>query len=185
MGHNPLNLCSEWILLFYIRQDKLDYQVIVYRSCYACSSLSRVDWRVTRLYMSEFSYSINRAARLYGVDPALVRAVIHAESNFNPLARSRKGAMGLMQLMPGTARDMGVADSSDPGQNIQGGVRYLAYLLERFKGNITLATAAYNAGRGAVSRHHGVPPYEETKTYVFRVNVLHQRYKHQASLASN
>jgi soluble lytic murein transglycosylase-like protein len=114
-----------------------------------------------------------------------VRAVIHAESNFNPLARSRKGAMGLMQLMPGTARDMGVADSSDPGQNIQGGVKYLAYLLGRFNGDITLATAAYNAGPGAVSRHHGVPPYEETKTYVFRVNVLHQRYKLQASFARN
>ncbi len=164
---------------------KTDYQVIVYNSCYACSPISTVDWRVTKLYLSEFNYSISHAARVHGVDPALVRAIIHAESNFNPLARSRKGAMGLMQLMPKTAQDMGVNDLSNPTQNIEGGVKYLAWLLERFNGDITLATAAYNAGPGAVSKYNGVPPYEETKTYVFRVNILHQRYKNQAALAKN
>lgn len=165
---------------------KTDFEVIVYNSCYACNPLSRIDWRGTRLHLTEFTYSISRNARKYGVDPALVRAVIHAESNFNPLARSRKGAMGLMQLMPGTARDMGVKDTSNAAQNIEGGVKYLAWLLKRFNGDITKATAAYNAGPGTVEKYRGVPPYEETKTYVFRVNILHQRYKaQQASLARN
>lgn len=166
---------------------KTDYQVIVYNSCYACSPLSTVDWRVTKLYLTEFNYSIDSAAKQHGVDPALVRAVIHAESNFNPLARSRKGAMGLMQLMPKTAKDMGIAvdDLTDPTQNIQGGVKYLAWLLDRFNGDTKLATAAYNAGPGAVAKYNGIPPYEETETYVSRVKILHQRYKTLTPLAKN
>lgn len=168
------------------RQPKKSaYEVIVYTSCYACNPLSRVDWRGIRLHTTEFTYLITQAAKKHGVDPSLVRAVIHAESNFNPLARSRKGAMGLMQLMPGTAKDMGVSDSADAAQNIEGGVKYLAYLLKRFDGSITMATAAYNAGPGAVEKFRGIPPYEETKTYVFRVNILHQRYKNQLVLARN
>ncbi len=164
---------------------KTDYQVIVYNSCFACNPLSTVDWRVTRLYLSQFTYSITQAAARHGVDPSLVRAVIHAESNFNPLARSRKGAMGLMQLMPGTAKDMGVSDAYNAAQNIDGGVKYLAWLLKRFNGDITRATAAYNAGPSNVEKYGGVPPFDETKTYVFRVNILHQRYKTQLALASN
>lgn len=168
------------------RQPKKSaYEVIVYTSCYACNPLSRVDWRGVKLYMTEFTYLITQAAQRHGVDPALVRAVIHAESNFNPLARSRKGAMGLMQLMPGTARDMGVGDVTNAAQNIEGGVKYLAHLLKRFDGSITMATAAYNAGPGAVEKYRGIPPFEETKTYVFRVNILHQRYKNQMVLARN
>jgi soluble lytic murein transglycosylase-like protein len=146
-------------------------------SCYACNLHSRVDWHTTPLQLASFRQAINSAAQKYRVDPALVRAVIHAESAFKPGARSQKGAMGLMQLMPDTARDMGVTNAMSPEDNIRGGVRYLAWLLEENRGNTLLATAAYNAGPGAVKRHNGIPPYEETQTYVKRVKILHDRYK--------
>jgi soluble lytic murein transglycosylase-like protein len=164
---------------------KTPYQLIVYNSCYACSVNSNVDWHSTRLHLTEFADAINEQSNFFKVDPALVRAIIHAESAFNPLARSRKGAMGLMQLMPNTASDMGVFNLSDPKQNIRGGVKYLATLLESFKGNEMLATAAYNAGPSAVTRHNGIPPYEETQTYVKRVSILQKRYKTQMVLAKN
>jgi hypothetical protein len=152
------------------------YQVMEF-SCFACNPHSNVNWSATRLFTQEYSANIDEAAKLYGVDPALVRAVIHAESGFNPRARSRTGAMGLMQLMPGTASDMGVSNPWEVPQNIHGGVKYLAYLLDEFKGDITLATAAYNAGPKSVERYRGIPPFEETQVYVKRVTVLHERYK--------
>ncbi|HWV14033.1 MAG TPA: lytic transglycosylase domain-containing protein [Cellvibrio sp.] len=164
---------------------KTRYQVVTYTSCYACSISSNVDWHHTRLHLTAFADTITEVAQLYKVEPALIRAIIHAESAFNPLARSSKGATGLMQLMPGTAKDMGVSNSRDPEQNIQGGVKYLAGLLQTFGGNSTLAAAAYNAGPAAVSRHNGIPPYEETQTYVKRVNILLQRYRSQMQLATN
>ena len=157
---------------------------MIYNSCYACSISSNVDWYRTRLFLTEFNDTIAMAAQTYNVDVGFIRAIIHAESAFNPLARSRKGAMGLMQLMPGTAKDMGVSDTTDPEQNIKGGVKYLAGLLQTFKGNETLAAAAYNAGAGAVTRHGGIPPYEETQTYVKRVKILTDRYKNQKQLAA-
>lgn len=152
------------------------YEVIQY-SCFACNLNSRVDWSNIPLQLNAYEYSINAASRRYRVDPALVRAVIHAESAFKPRARSKKGALGLMQLMPDTARDMGVINALSPEENIRGGVRYLAWLLERNQGNALLATAAYNAGPGAVERYNGIPPFEETQTYVKRVKILHERYK--------
>ncbi|MES2948003.1 MAG: lytic transglycosylase domain-containing protein [Pseudomonadota bacterium] len=151
--------------------------VVFSPSCYACNVNSNIDWHSTRLHVNEYVDEINLAARQYGVDPALVRAVIHAESGFNARARSQKGAMGLMQLMPGTARMLGVVDAHSPSHNIQGGAQYLAGLLAQFKNDVGLATAAYNAGPGAVQKYAGIPPYTETQVYVQRVKILHQRYK--------
>jgi soluble lytic murein transglycosylase-like protein len=112
---------------------------------------------------------VQEAAGRHQVDPALVRAVIETESNFNPQAKSRKGAMGLMQLIPTTAQRFGVSDAYSPQQNVDAGVRYLKTLLERYDGNLDLALAAYNAGEGAVDRAHGVPAFRETRDYVQKV----------------
>lgn len=121
-----------------------------------------------------FRELVERTAHRYGVDPALVDAVIRAESGYDPQATSPAGAAGLMQLMPTTARGLGVSDPYDPAQNVEGGVRYLRGLLDRF-GDVQLALAAYNAGPGAVLRYGGLPPYPETRTYVQRVLSAWQR----------
>jgi len=109
------------------------------------------------------------AARRHSLDPDLVRAVVAVESGFRPDAVSPKGAQGLMQLMPYTARALGVKDTFDPAANLDGGTRYLRALIKRYDGDVTRALAAYNAGEGAVARHGGVPPYPETLAYVRRV----------------
>jgi soluble lytic murein transglycosylase-like protein len=113
-------------------------------------------------------------ARRHGLDPALVLAVASVESGFRPKAVSPKGAQGLMQLMPATATSLGVADAFDPETNLEGGSRYLAELIALYDGDLTKALAAYNAGPGAVKRHGGVPPYQETRAYVKKVL---ERYK--------
>jgi soluble lytic murein transglycosylase len=125
-----------------------------------------------------FDRLIQAACRRYGVEFALVKAVIKAESAFNPGALSRAGARGLMQLMPATAAMHGVDDIHAPSDNIDGGVRHLRLLLNQFEGDVPLALAAYNAGAGAVARYNGIPPYQETQQYVRRV--LHYRNSYRA-----
>ncbi|MGN6313604.1 MAG: transglycosylase SLT domain-containing protein [Rhodanobacteraceae bacterium] len=156
-------------------------------TCYACNVHSRINWNTVALHVNEYDDVIRNAAAKNGVSEALLRAVIHAESAFNPRALSYKGAQGLMQLMPGTAADMGVTDAFDASQNISGGAKYLAQLLRDFNGNVEFATAAYNAGEAAVRRYNGVPPYDETQVYVKRVAILRDRYLkalHPAALAA-
>ncbi|MCD9030710.1 lytic transglycosylase domain-containing protein [Luteimonas sp. Y-2-2-4F] len=151
-------------------------------TCHACAARPGVNFGTVRLNTDAYAAEVRNAAREFGVEEAIVRAIMHAESAFNPNALSRAGAQGLMQLMPATASRFGVANPFDPAQNIRGGVEYLAWLLRRFNGDLTLAAAGYNAGEGAVDRHGGVPPYSETRRYVERVNVLSERYRgHLAS----
>lgn len=125
---------------------------------------------------SAYDQLIRDTAASYRVDPALVKAVVHVESGFNPNAVSRKGASGLMQLMPETARRYGVRDIFDPTQNVQGGVLYLKDLLKKFNHNHRLVIAAYNAGENAVIRYKGIPPYSETRAYVRRVMQFKVQY---------
>ena len=146
-------------------------------TCYACAVQPGVNFGSVRLNTNAYADEIAEAARQFGVEEAIVRAIMHAESAYNPNALSHAGAQGLMQLMPATAKRFGVTNAFDPGQNIRGGVQYLAWLLKRFNGDLTLAAAGYNAGEGAVDRHKGVPPYSETQRYVQRVGTLVERYR--------
>jgi soluble lytic murein transglycosylase-like protein len=126
---------------------------------------------------AEFDPIINFCALKYGVDKSLVKAVIHAESGYDPNAVSAKGASGLMQLMPQTAKSLKVANTFDPADNIRGGVRYLKFLLDTFRGDVTLALAAYNAGLSRVAQYNGVPPYGETRNYVAKVMQYRKSYQ--------
>lgn len=152
------------------------YQVLLF-DCYACKPQSNINWNATPLFTSQYQQQIAMAARVSRLEPALIRAVIHAESAFKSAAISKTGAQGLMQLMPATANELGVKDPFHPEQNILAGSRYLAQLLKRFNGDIALACAAYNAGASRVEQYKGVPPFPETQAYVERVQILLKRYR--------
>ena len=140
---------------------------------------------VPGLRSASYDDLILTASGRHSVDANLVRAVIKTESDFNAAARSHKGAMGLMQLMPDTARLHNVIDAYDPGENVEGGVRHLRMLLDRYQGNLELSLAAYNAGSAAVERHKGIPPFAETKEYVRRVLRFYDSYRGDGLQAAN
>ncbi len=145
--------------------------------CYACQPDSLINWNTVKLNTKDYVFVIEQAAKDHNVDPALLRALVHAESAFSAKALSKQGAQGLTQLMPATAKELGVKNAFDPHENINGGAKYLSQMLKQFKGNTRLATAAYNAGPNAVKKYKGIPPYKETKVYVERVHILFRRYK--------
>jgi soluble lytic murein transglycosylase-like protein len=161
-----------------VRPAGIAYQTLFtyIATCYACDVKSTVNFATIALNLDAYKDEIAAAAAEFGLDQALLRAVIHAESAFNPNALSIKGAQGLMQLMPATANDMGVVSPFDPAQNIRGGARYLAEMLKQFNGDERLATAAYNSGPQNVQKYSGVPPFDETRVYVERVATLRKRY---------
>lgn len=168
---------SNTIVTFSDQKPKNEAYEVLRFDCYACNPSSSINWNIVKLNTTAYNDEIAVIAKKHSVDPALVRAIIHAESHFNPNAKSRVGAQGLMQLMPATAKELGVSNAFNARQNIQGGTKYLAQLLRTFNGNIKLATAAYNAGPNAVKKYKGMPPYKETKVYVERVGILYRRYQ--------
>jgi len=149
-----------------------------YRPFESTPKMSTLDRQKTGKRAASFRYDrlIELASQTHKLSPDLVKAVIHAESRFQPKAVSHRGARGRMQLMPATAGELGVDDPFDAWQNIEGGTRYLGQLVRRFEGDINLALAAYHAGATTVQRYGGVPPYRETRRYVKRVLTLYRRY---------
>ncbi|MGK7294329.1 MAG: transglycosylase SLT domain-containing protein [Candidatus Wenzhouxiangella sp. M2_3B_020] len=158
-----------------VKPDARRYADVRNVGCYG-TCIRGVDWRATPLRFDDFRAEVRAASEMHDVDEALVRAIMHAESWFDPGAVSHAGAEGLMQLMPETQRRFGVEDPFDPVANISAGVAYLAELLGRYGENWELAVAAYNAGPTAVDEYGGVPPYSETREYLRRIRILRARY---------
>ena len=146
--------------------------------CYASDpKCNQLDWEKIPLNRQAFDDEIRAAAQVFTVDDSLIRAIIHAESAYQPEALSPRGAQGLMQLMPATQKELQIDDVFDPISNIEGGTLYLSQLLNQFDHDVDLAAAAYNAGPGAVREYGGIPPYKETREYVRRVKILYRRYR--------
>jgi len=146
--------------------------------CYASdSTCNQLDWESIPLNRRAFDDEIRAAAQVFTVDDSLIRAIIHAESAYQPEALSPRGAQGLMQLMPETQQELQIVDVFDPLNNIEAGTEYLSRLLSQFDNNVELSAAAYNAGPGAVHEYGGIPPYKEAREYVRRVKILYRRYR--------
>ncbi len=154
-----------------------DYKTFTF-PCYASDpKCHSIDWEKVPLNTTIFRDEIKTAASRYSIDEALIRAIIHSESAFQPDALSPKGAQGLMQLMPAMQKELAVSNPFDPESNIEGGTYHLSRVLQKFDGDVELAAAAYNAGQRAVVQYGGVPPYTETREYVRRVRILYRRYR--------
>lgn len=146
--------------------------------CPECGWKNKLDWNTTPLVKNKFEKEIQKAAIKWDVQPSLIKAIIHAESSFKADIVSSAGAQGLMQLMPSTQETYSVTDPFNPTQNIQAGTAYLKHLLNKYKNNVRLSLAAYNAGETAVKKYdNNVPPYRETENYIKRVTILQKRYK--------
>jgi soluble lytic murein transglycosylase-like protein len=158
------------------RPQNRPYQKLHF-DCFACNPNSMINWYTTALFVRHYNVIIDQVALEQQLEPALIRAVIHAESAFQAGAVSKRGAIGLMQLMPDTASMLGVQDPLSPEQNILGGSQYLSKLLKQYNGDLNLTLAAYNAGPGNVRRYQGVPPFAETQAYIKRVLILQKRYQ--------
>lgn len=155
------------------------YKELFY-DCFACGAKSKVNFENVALIMDRYSDEIRTAEQKSGLPSALIRAMIHAESGFRADAISTKGAIGLTQLMPETAKELGV-NPYDAGENILGGSVYLAGLLKRYDGDLTKAAAAYNAGAATVDEFQGVPPFPETTAYIDRLQILLKRYQNRTA----
>ncbi len=158
-----------------LKPNVRNYEVVRLK-CRGCAWKKQVNWTTVSLNLDDYTREILDACEKHAVDEAFVRAVIHAESWFKHTAVSDVGAEGLMQLMPATQERFGVKQAFDPADNINGGVEYLRFLLDKFNQNESLVAAAYNAGENAVVRFNGIPPYEQTENFVKRVRILRARY---------
>lgn len=158
---------------------------VIFLSCYLVSTVNlRVETKKPIAVEVKFQDIIVEAAEKHSVPAPLVAAIIHAESNFNPKARSYASAKGLMQINPITQRHLGLKNAYDPHQNVDAGTKYLNYLLNKFNGKLNFAIAAYNAGPGAVSKYKGIPPYRETRKYVKKVLKYYDKYRGTHSSAT-
>ena len=173
---------SEGIAVFTDQKPKVSGFRVVEVKCQRCEQSRYQSWYSTPLHPYKFRQTLYEEALKNDLDVALLQAIVHAESGYNPNAQSHKGAKGLMQLMPLLVKAYNIDNPFDPDSNIAAGSAYFAKLLKRFKGNTKLAAAAYNAGPGNVAHYSGVPPFQQTRDFVKRVDILHNRYRQHQQL---
>ena len=169
---------SKGVIHYSSKKPKVKNFRILNIRCPECAWKNKVDWNNTPLVKNKFEKEIQAAALKWSVKPSLIKAIIHAESSFKADVQSSAGAQGLMQLMPATQKNYAVKNPYNPSQNIHAGTAYLKHLLNKYKNNVRLSLAAYNAGETAVKKYdNNVPPYRETENYIKRVTILQKRYQ--------